>query len=70
MTLTLTRTRAVPAPTRSDEPAPQLDEARPVPPLSALDRTLDALVRSHDRHATGPVFPCPLCFEPPLPLAR
>ena len=40
--------------------------AEPSAPLSALDRRLVALSRSHAAHADGPVLPCPLCFEPSL----
>ena len=31
--------------------------------LTSLDRIRIRLAFEHDRHSTGPVFPCPLCFR-------
>ena len=61
---------ALPIPTRS---APTHRRARirlvAMPaglPLSALDLTMRRLSADHAHHETGPVFPCPRCFTPPI----
>jgi hypothetical protein len=63
---------ALPLPTRS-APTPTRTRLRLVAmpaglPLSALDLTMRRLAADHARHATGPVFPCPRCFTPPMGL--
>jgi hypothetical protein len=63
---------ALPLPTRS-APTPTRTRLRLVAlpaglPLSALDLTMRRLSTDHARHATGPVFPCPQCFTPPIGL--
>jgi hypothetical protein len=63
---------ALPLPTRS-APTPTRTRLRLVAmpaglPLSALDLTMRRLAADHVRHATGPVFPCPRCFTPPIGL--
>jgi hypothetical protein len=35
-------------------------------PLSALDLTMRRLSADHAHHRTGPTFPCPRCFNPPI----
>jgi len=32
----------------------------------ALELVQRQLANDHARHTHGPLFPCPLCFEPPL----
>jgi hypothetical protein len=61
---------ALPIPTRS-APTPARSRLHLVAmpaglPLSTLDLTMRRLSADHPRHATGPVFPCPLCFTPPI----
>ncbi|HEY6057592.1 MAG TPA: hypothetical protein VIV06_06130 [Candidatus Limnocylindrales bacterium] len=59
--LAVARVQPRPAtPTASSRPRPTLAS---LPALSDLDRVQLRLAREHDRHASGPVFPCPLCFK-------
>jgi len=63
-----TKTRSVRAPTRrTEQPAVELTARMS---KSRLDLVLDGLHGAHRRHASGPIFPCPLCFDPPLQSAR
>jgi hypothetical protein len=55
--------RREPAATVSSLATSQSAAAAPGVSLSALDRVRIRLAFEHDRHATGPVFPCPLCFR-------
>jgi len=64
-----------PAPTRrfqarTQQAAPDFIYVPDLLPKSPLDLVLDRLARDHTRHATGPIFPCPLCFDPPFHVAR
>jgi hypothetical protein len=71
MTLTLpTRSRPAPARTRRSSPAPHFVEVPTALPVSRLDRVLRNLARDHGQHAEGRIFPCPLCFDPALRMAR
>jgi hypothetical protein len=71
MTLTLpTRSRPGPARTRPSESEPHFVEVPKALPVSGLDRVLRNLAQDHPQHAEGRIFPCPLCFDPPLRMAR
>ena len=39
-------------------------------PMASLDRALMVLRDDHSKHVSGPVFPCPECFLPPLTQGR
>jgi hypothetical protein len=68
-TITATRTAEQSRTTgRSIVPAP-FAELDSFATASQLDLVLADLARDHQRHATGPVFPCPRCFKPPLSVA-
>ncbi len=70
MTLALpTRTRPA-SPSRQSSPGPRIVEVAPAITISRLDRVLNDLTHNHWQHAEGPAFPCPLCFDPPLRMAR
>ena len=60
---------AQPLPSRTTNPTrirPHLVALPTGAPLSALDLTMRRLSAEHGRHASGPVFPCPRCFTPPI----
>ncbi len=68
MTLALpTPTRPFPAPAWQAEPP--FADLHAALPKSRLDLVLDGLKHDHPRHAAGPIFPCPICFDPPLQMA-
>jgi hypothetical protein len=62
------RSRRHPAAARLTNPIPVQDPAPT--PKSRLDLVLDGLAHHHPEHGAGPIFPCPLCFDPPLQAAR
>jgi hypothetical protein len=70
MTVALpTRNRPAPARTPHSSPDPRLVEVPSAMPTSRLDLVLNSLALHHGQHAEGRIFPCPLCFEPPLRVA-
>jgi hypothetical protein len=71
MTLALrNRTRPFKVSARQSPPEPRIVEVTTPMPISGLDRVLNGMKHDHWRHAEGPIFPCPLCFDPPLLMIR
>jgi hypothetical protein len=71
MTLALpTRARPFTTIARQSPPLPGVVDVPTTLPISRLDRVLNGLAHDHSRHAEGPIFPCPLCFDPPLRIGR
>lgn len=64
---TLTRPTSWPDPGIFRSPIAELLTAMP---KSGLDLAMDELAHDHGRHAAGPVFPCPLCFDPTIERTR
>jgi hypothetical protein len=58
-------TRPLPGPTRA---RPHIVAMPTGAPISALDIRMRLLSAGHAQHASGPVFPCPRCFTPPIGL--
>jgi hypothetical protein len=70
MTLALpVRSRRRPAATARQAKPFFVEEPAPMP-KSRLDLVLGRLAHDHPEHGAGPIFPCPLCFDPPLQVAR
>jgi hypothetical protein len=62
-TLVIVGRRGPASPLVSAVPSPTEVVAAPEATRSSLDEVRIRLAFEHDRHADGPVFPCPLCFR-------